>query len=146
MSLETLIFALRILLSLILYAFLALAFWILWRDLRAMQIQGRSQAEDRAALVVAVPGTTDLLPGDRLPLLPVTTLGRGLTNTIVLADGYASAEHARLTQVEGRWWLADLNSRNGTFLNEVQIQPGKPVAVVEGDMLSLGSVRFRIRL
>jgi len=146
MSQETLIFALRLLLSLILYAFLALAFWAVWRDLRAMQAQVKSQAEDRAALVVVVPGETDLLPGDRLPLLPVTTLGRALTNTIVLADSFASAEHARLTQFEGRWWLADLDSRNGTFLNEVRLQPHKPVAVVEGDLLGVGGIRLRIQL
>jgi len=145
-SQETLIFALRILLSLILYIFLCLAFWAVWRDLRAMRVQAEAQARDRAALAVVVPGETDLLPGDRLPLLPVTTLGRAPTNTIILADSFTSAEHARLTQQEGRWWLEDLDSRNGTLLNEVRLQPGKLVAVVEGDLLSLGSIRLRVQL
>lgn len=146
MSQETLIFALRILLSLILYIFLFLAFWAVWRDLRATRVQAEAQARDRAALAVVVPGETDLLPGDRLPLLPVTTLGRAPTNTIILADSFTSAEHARLTQQEGCWWLEDLNSRNGTLLNEVRLQPGKLVAVVEGDLLSLGSIRLRVQL
>jgi hypothetical protein len=145
-SQETLIFALRILLSLILYIFLCLAFWAVWRDLRATRVQAEAQARDRAALAVVVPGETDLLPGDRLPLLPVTTLGRAPTNTIILADSFTSAEHARLTQQEGRWWLEDLDSRNGTLLNEVRLQPGKLVAVVEGDLLSLGSIRLRVQL
>jgi hypothetical protein len=145
-SQETLIFALRILLSLILYAFLALAFWAIWRDLQATRAQAEAQARDRPALVVVAPGDTDLLPGDRLPLLPVTTLGRALTNTIVLADSFASTEHARLTQRDGRWWLTDLNSRNGTFLNEVRLQPDEPAPVAEGDLLGVGSVRLRIHL
>ncbi|UCC63400.1 MAG: FHA domain-containing protein [Anaerolineae bacterium] len=146
MSQETLIFALRILLSLILYAFLALAFWAIWRDLQATRARAEAQARGRPALVVVAPGETDLLPGDRLPLLPVTTQGRALTNTIVLVDSFASAEHARLTQRDGRWWLTDLNSRNGTFLNEVRLQPDEPAPVTEGDLLGVGSVRLRIRL
>jgi pSer/pThr/pTyr-binding forkhead associated (FHA) protein len=142
MSQETLIFALRILLSLALYAFLGLAFWVVWRDLQATT----AQAGDRAALLVVEPGETDLLPGDRLPLLPATTLGRALNNTIVLADSFASAEHARLTQRRGRWWLEDLGSRNGTLLNEARLQPGQPVAIVEGDLVGVGNVRLRIQL
>ena len=145
-SQETLIFVLRILLSLILYVFLSLAFWIIWRDLRAMRAQAEAQARDRTALVVVSPGETDMLPGDRLPLLPITTLGRALTNTVDLADGFTSAEHARLTQRDSRWWLEDLGSRNGTLLNEVRLQPGKPVAVVEGDLVGVGSVRLRVQL
>ncbi len=146
MSQESLIFALRILLSLALYAFLGLAFWVVWRDLRATAAQAESLARDRAALVVVEPGETDLLPGDQLPLLSVTTLGRGLTNTIVLADSFASAEHARLTQRQGRWWLEDLGSRNGTLLNEVRLKPNQSVAVVEGDRLGVGNVRLRVQL
>lgn len=145
-SQETLIFALRILLSLILYIFLSLAFWVVWRDLRAMRAQAETQARDRTALVVVAPGETDLLPGDWLPLLSVTTLGRALTNTVVLVDSFTSAEHARLTQRDSRWWLEDLGSRNGTLLNEVRLQPGKPVAVVEGDLVGVGSVRLRVQL
>jgi len=145
-SQETLIFALRILLSLILYIFLSLAFWVVWRDLWAMRAQAEAQARDRTALVVVAPGETDLQPGDRLPLLSVTTLGRALTNTVVLADSFTSAEHARLTQRDSRWWLEDLGSRNGTLLNEVRLQPGKPVAVVEGDLVGVGSVRLRVQL
>jgi len=140
------ILALRILLSLILYAFLCLAFWAIWRDLQATQAQAERQARARADLIVITPGETDLLPGDRLPLVPVTTLGRALTNTIVLADGFTSAEHARLTRRDGRWWLEDLGSRNGTLLNELRLQPGQPVAIVEGDLLGLGNVRLRIQL
>lgn len=146
MSQETLILALRILLSLILYTFLGLALWIVWRDLQATRARAQAQAHERAALVVVAPGETDLLPGDRLPLLPITTLGRALTNTIILADGFVSAEHARLTQRDGRWWLEDLGSRNGTFLNEVCLGPGKAVAIVEGDLIGAGGVRLRVQL
>jgi pSer/pThr/pTyr-binding forkhead associated (FHA) protein len=143
---ETLIFSLRVLLSLVLYVFLGLALWIVWRDLQVTQAQAELQARDRADLIVVAPGETDLQPGDRLPLVPVTTLGRGLTNTIVLADSFASTRHARLSRRDGRWWLEDLGSRNGTLLNEVRLQPGRQVAVIEGDLVGVGSVRLRIQL
>jgi pSer/pThr/pTyr-binding forkhead associated (FHA) protein len=146
MSQETLIFGLRIALSLILYAFLALAFWIIWRDLRLTRAQAERRARHRAALIVVSPGETNLLPSDRLPLVPVTTLGRGLANTIVLPDSFASTRHAQLTRRDGRWWLEDLNSRNGTLLNETQLRPNEPVAVVEGDLIGIGGVRLRVQL
>lgn len=146
MSQEALIFSLRIVVSLILYAFLALAFWVLWRDLHLTRAQAERRAHHRTALIVVSPGETDLLPGDRLPLVPITTLGRALTNTIVLADSFASTRHAQLIQRDGRWWLEDLGSRNGTFLNEAQLLPNKPVAVVEGDLIDVGRVRLSVQL
>jgi len=143
---EALIFGLRILLSLTLYAFVGLTFWIVWRELETTKAQSELQARDRADLIVITPGETDLLPGDRLPLVPLTTLGRALTNTIILDDSFVSAEHAQLTRRDGRWWLEDLGSANGTLLNKVRIKPGKATAVVEGDLVSVGGLCLRIQL
>jgi pSer/pThr/pTyr-binding forkhead associated (FHA) protein len=37
-------------------------------------------------------------------------------------DGMVSRSHAKLSIENGKWWLEDLGSRNGTFLNEKKIE------------------------
>src|SRR6266446_5422208 len=46
------------------------------------------------------------------------TLGRATTNRIVLKDELCSREHAELTYADGRWRVRDLNSLNGTRVND----------------------------
>lgn len=49
-----------------------------------------------------------------------------------------SARHARLVHRDGAWWLEDLESKNGTFLNELRVLPGKPAPVAPGAVVGLG--------
>src|SRR5262245_45084496 len=44
-------------------------------------------------------------------------MGRANTNRIVLKDDLCSREHAEIFQMDGRWYLRDLNSLNGTRIN-----------------------------
>lgn len=79
-----------------------------------------------ALVVVEGPdaGTRHLLP-DREPQL----IGRS-TEAIPLRDDSVSRRHAELTPDDGRWWLRDLDSTNGTLLNgdllldRVALSPG----------------------
>ena len=56
--------------------------------------------------------------GAEFPLLAITSLGRAPTNTATLPDETTSLEHALIHLREGQWWLEDLDSRNGTRLND----------------------------
>lgn len=49
-----------------------------------------------------------------------------------------SGTHARLAHREGAWWLEDLGSRNGTFLNERPVVRGAPRRVAPGAVVGLG--------
>jgi Nif-specific regulatory protein len=62
--------------------------------------------------------------GDVFPLTPGQryTLGRAGTNRIVLKDELCSREHAEIYQAEGRWWARDLNSLNGTRINDQPLE------------------------
>ncbi len=92
-------------------------------------------------LVVIDNGSTPLRPGQELGLEPITTIGRAPTNSIVLDTNFVSTEHARIIYKERRLWVEDMNSRNGTFLDQKPLT--QPVAVAPGAILQVGDVRFR---
>ncbi|MCS7282623.1 MAG: FHA domain-containing serine/threonine-protein kinase [Anaerolineae bacterium] len=49
-----------------------------------------------------------------------------------------SRRHARLLRCPDGWFLEDLQSTNGTFVNEVRLLPGQPVRLNSGDLVRLG--------
>ncbi len=139
---EVVILALRLAFIATLYLFLLAVVALIWRDLRAT---ARSRGEGKwkgGRLIVVEGGTAGLRPGETLPLYPHTSLGRDLTNTVVLDDAFASGEHALLTYRAGRWWLEDLGSTNGTTLNDVPID--RAVVVSVGGIIGIGGVRLKL--
>jgi hypothetical protein len=146
--LDLLIFVLRIGSAALLYLFLIGAVVVIWRDWRAVasQLEGKRAAAKRTfgQLVVTQAGKTELIQGDAFPIGVVTGLGRAATNNVVIQDAFASAEHARLSFHNERWWLEDLGSRNGTLLNEERLNA--PAIVATGDVIGIGEVRVRIEL
>jgi hypothetical protein len=121
-----------------LYVFLFLVARILVRDLRAASV---GPAEAGRLVVLASPRGAPAV-GASLPLDAVTTLGRDLTNTVVVDDAFASSEHAVLTFRGRVWYVEDQHSTNGTFINGEQVTT--PTAMRFGDQLQIGEVRFRL--
>ncbi|HEY9473506.1 MAG TPA: FHA domain-containing protein [Mycobacteriales bacterium] len=80
--------------------------------------------------------TSGSLAGTRITLgeQPVM-IGRANDSTLVLTDDYASSHHARLTQRDGDWYVEDLGSTNGTYLDRnkvagpTPIPPGMPIRI-----------------
>ncbi|HEY7063290.1 MAG TPA: FHA domain-containing protein [Chloroflexota bacterium] len=137
---EVVVLLLRSGLILVLYLFLLAVFVLACRELR-------QQASDRRAgpgrLLVLDAGATRLPVGEALPLQPVTTIGRAHGCTLALDDTYISATHAVLAWHDGRWWLRDAGSTNGTLLNDQPVPPAEtPVAY--GDVIAIGTARLRL--
>ena len=76
--------------------------------------------------------------GRRYELLPnrVETIGREEGATVQLHDTEVSRKHARVLYDNGRFLITDLNSSNGTFLNQVRITTA---AINSGDKINVGS-------
>ncbi len=143
MTFEWLLFGLRLLATAVLYTFLGLAFYLIWRSLQAAQPQPSPEASAPHHLrVVAAGADSALSVGSRLTLQPNTQLGRDPNSTIVLPDAAASGRHARLYHDSGVWWLEDLGSRNGTLLNDLPLT--KPATLAEGDVIAIGGTRLRL--
>lgn len=72
-------------------------------------------------------------------------IGRSLTNDVVLPDmkKKVSGKHALLERKTGRYWVTDLGSTNGTFLNERRIAPNTPVEIKNEESLEIGNFRLQ---
>jgi pSer/pThr/pTyr-binding forkhead associated (FHA) protein len=71
-------------------------------------------------------------------------LGRDANCDLSVMDEALSAHHARITYHHGQWWLEDLNSTNGTFLNKDKLTT--PAVVITGDEFRCGNTTFSIRI
>lgn len=68
-------------------------------------------------------------------------IGRENVNDLVLKDPEVSRRHARITYQAGRYYVEDLNSTNGTFLNDQPVKAQTPLS--HGDVIRLGeSIRL----
>ncbi len=66
-------------------------------------------------------------------------IGREISNDIVLNDNFSSRSHAMIKHRPDGFYLEDLNSQNGSFVNGVRI---KEIQLQEGDQIRLGSTSF----
>lgn len=63
-------------------------------------------------------------------------IGRDPGNDIVVPDEAVSAQHARISFRDRGFWVEDLRSTNGTFVNEERI--AGPVRLRDEDLLKMG--------
>jgi hypothetical protein len=57
-----------------------------------------------------------------------------------------SRYHAKITMEEERFYITDLNSTNGTFVNETMLQTYEKVEIRHGDTIALANLRFELVL
>src|SRR3954451_5296484 len=120
--------------------FLGLLYLFLFRIARALVGDLRAAAREPGAelgrLVVVASPSGEPEAGTSLSLDAIATLGRDVNNAIVVEDEFVSAEHAILTFRGRAWYVEDLGSTNGTFVN------GSPVdgvvALGFGDVIQVG--------
>ena len=107
--------------------------------------QGRPVAKvkrGKAARQLVV--TAGQLAGTRITLGEAhITIGRAEDSTLVITDDYASARHARLVPRDGQWFLEDLGSTNGTYLDRAKVSGPTPVPL--GVPIRIGRTSLELR-
>ncbi len=72
-----------------------------------------------------------------------TTVGRSDRCDVAIPDSWISGRHARIERRAGAWWLVDLDSRNGTFVDGPPVHEG---ALAEGTRVAFGRTEAVFRL
>ncbi len=77
--------------------------------------------------------------GKKIVLSSKIIIGRASTCDIVIDDVLISREHAEIQQIKSAYFIKDLDSRNGTFVNNKSIPKGKYQKLSSNDTIQLGS-------
>jgi pSer/pThr/pTyr-binding forkhead associated (FHA) protein len=136
-----LLLGLRALAAAALYAFIGWTLYLLWRSLQQETVFLSSRKVTPLNLIIQTSGessqTLQFSQGDIL-------IGRDPECEVILDDVAASARHARLAYHHNQWWLEDLQSTNGTKLNNETVQTA--TIVVNGDTIQCGQTVLLIKL
>jgi len=137
----TVVLALRFALAIALYAFLGWALWTLWQELNQ---QGKKLASRKQPSITLYINIEKDRQSPRHFIQAEITIGRDANCDLSMMDEALSARHARITFHHGQWWLEDLNSTNGTFLNREKLRT--PAVLITGDEFKCGNTNFGIRI
>ncbi|HEV2580771.1 MAG TPA: FHA domain-containing protein [Ktedonobacteraceae bacterium] len=147
MTLDVFLLILRILLIVLLYLFLMQVVIAISRDLRRSAVAPESNTANAAPipghLVVVDSGPSHIAPGTIFPLKLKSTIGRGPSNTVQIAESFISGEHARMWYHNGSWFVQDAGSTNGTYLNNQPAREALPAHF--GDMVQIGFIKFLLK-
>lgn len=143
---------LKYLFLVLLYLFLARAVRVIYLDLVGPRVPRpaaqktptadaakRKRQSPRTLVVTEADGEPQTFPMNDEAL----TIGRGSTCEVVLSDNYASQFHARVFPHNGSWFVEDLGSTNGTYLNRVKVSSPSPLAA--GDQIRIGKTTLEAR-
>jgi len=100
---------------------------------------------DGSQVVLTDLGSTNgTMAGTRITLseAPIS-IGRAEDSTLVITDDYASTRHARLVPREGQWYLEDMGSTNGTYLDRGKVTAPTPVPL--GVPIRIGRTSLELR-
>jgi pSer/pThr/pTyr-binding forkhead associated (FHA) protein len=137
----TIVLALRLALAITLYAFLGWAFYTVLQELRQQGNKLSSVKKPGITLYIKIEQGKESV---RHFTQPELVLGRDANCDLSVMDEALSAHHARITYHHGQWWLDDLNSTNGTFLNHERLTTS--AVIITGDEFRCGNTNFSIRV
>lgn len=136
----TILLILRIVSIGVVYAFIAWALWVLWQDLRR---QSYTSATSQVMPIVLRLESESEQNVFRFTANQIT-IGRDPACECCLDESTISARHARLSYHHAQWWVEDLHSRNGTFLNELAVSG--PIVLTSGDTLRCGQQVLQVSI
>jgi len=137
----TVVLTLRIAMAIALFSFLGWALLTLWRDLR-QQADSLAASKTPTIHLEVVHGQDGTIQ-NRFTESAIV-IGRDKNCDLSLTDEAISAQHAHILFHHGQWWLEDLQSTNGTFLNSEKITI--PTVLITGDEFKCGDTLFRVHI
>jgi len=149
-------------LSVLKYSLLVLLYFFVFRAIRsvALDVSARRRGATTELRTPTTAGAAKPSRGGKAPaqvvvhdgaggkprtvrLASSTEIGRGDRCAIRLQDHYVSQVHARLYEEQGAWYVEDLGSTNGTFLNDGALAGA--TSVHAGDSVRVGKTVLELR-
>ena len=148
-------------LSVLKYALLALLYFFVFRAVRSVVVDLRKRKDEKRPSAKSAPAPAparssrgkaptqvvvfepDGAKPRTVKLNGSTDIGRAERCAIRLGDTYVSQVHARLYGDDGSWYVEDVGSTNGTFLNDHKVD--RALEVHAGDVVKLGKTVLELR-
>lgn len=147
-------------LSALKYGLFALLFLFIWRSMRwvvrGLTVEPTARAgrsaragkSDAAAPDVPAGLTSLVIYADgakprTLKLAASMVIGRSPDCELLIDDTYASQQHARIFGKNGSWYVEDLGSTNGTYVNDQKL--AAPAMIQPGDRVRVGTTVLELR-
>lgn len=128
----------RYLFILIIYLFMLSIIRLIYLDIKSMYT-----VENGIGSYLKLINRKEMIPykiKEEYALNDLITIGRNNKNTIMLRDPYVSKQHLRIVKDEGQYFLEDLRSANGTYLNNEKVLD--VIKLSDGDRIKLGQIEF----
>lgn len=127
--------AIRVLMVVVLYIFLGWALYTLWKG-----IQRSTYAHEKSRIPELVLGVEDESE-ERIEFSrsqETILIGRDSLCDLAIDNSTISSQHAIIEYDMGQWWLKDLRSTNGTFLNGERVE--EPIVITDADQIHCGKI------
>ena len=136
-------FILRLSVIIIIYFIIIYALKIMYTDTKSVVKKKKKLKKATYALEVINSGdNTSLKAGSIIPISGNLTIGRKSDNTVILDDKYASSHHMKIYIKNNEYVLEDLDSTNGTKVNDVKIR--NTITLKIGDIIKVGTATFKL--
>lgn len=83
--------------------------------------------------------------GEYIPLIGTIKVGREKGNDILIGDNLASRFHAIIQKIKDSYFIKDLNSTNGTYVNNEMVPKEKYIKLKKNDVIKIGRTEIIIR-
>lgn len=130
----------RLLLILLCYIFIGWIAYLLYMDLKRM----KSDRKTLSSIPITLSAKIDDRAHEKIFQKPAIIIGRDPAVDFTLPDERISLRHCKIYYVQNQWWVEDLNSTNGTYLNGSLLSTR--IVLMNSDQLRLGNIEIDVQI
>ena len=135
-------FTFGIVFIILLYVIIYYALKIMYKDVKGGKKKKAPGKKAHGLEVLKTISNGTLGIGSVIPVTSTISIGRREDNSIVLNDQFVSSYHAKIYVKNNDFYLEDLASTNGTFINDSKVE-GR-VRLKVNDQIRMGSTVFKV--
>lgn len=135
-----LVFLLRLIFVLLSYLFIGWIGYTIFKDLNGTGFSKKTITVPPITLQTII----DQEQVRKRFLIPEIIIGRDPACDFPINDDTISLRHSKLTYHHKQWWVEDLGSTNGSYLNDTFVED--PIVLTSGDQLRLGRLILSIKI